>query len=106
MVDIEQGGIVKPWSVPGSVDTLNANIIRAVRGVCMGALRRKRDQWNFKLCETRLVDEAGALAERAERDLGLRQGAIKHWPDEPGAGTKTERDTLEKAMVIFSRRRK
>lgn len=99
----------------------------------MGASRRKRYDREFKLEAVRLADKPGGVDRRVERDLGLYQGAIRHWRDElgadaaqafPGSGhlrpadeelrrlrreladTKMERDILKKAMAIFSNPRK
>jgi transposase len=99
----------------------------------MGASRRKQYDREFKLEAVRLADKPGGVDRRVERDLGLYQGAIRHWRDElkvdpghafPGTGhlkpleeenrrlrreladTKMERDILKKAMAIFSSPRK
>lgn len=99
----------------------------------MAARRRKEYDREFKLEAVRLADKPDAVARRVEQDLGLYQGAIRHWREElkadpdhafPGTGhlkpledenrrlarenreLREERDILKKAMAIFSSPRK
>ena len=96
----------------------------------MGSTRRKEYDREFKLETVRLADKPGAVDRRVERELGLYQGAIRHWREElkadgdhafPGRGhlkpleeenrrlqrenrtLREERDVLKKAVAIFSR---
>jgi len=99
----------------------------------MGAVNRKKYDREFKLEAIRLADRPGAVARRVERDLGLYQGAIRHWHEELKAdtdhafvgtghlkpleeenrrlerenrGLREEREILKKAMAIFGSPRK
>ena len=100
----------------------------------MGTARRKKKfEREFKLEAVRLADKPDAVDRQVERDLGLYQGAIRHWREElkadrdqafPGTGhlkpldgelrrlerenraLREERDILKKAMAIFSSPRK
>jgi transposase len=95
--------------------------------------RNKKYDREFKLEAIRLAGQPGAIARSVERDLGLYQGAIRHWREEVGAASeqafpgsghlkaqdeevrrlrreladaRMERDILKKAMAIFSSPRK
>jgi transposase len=99
----------------------------------MGASSRKLYDREFKLEAVRLADKPDAVDRRIEKDLGLYQGAIRHWreelkadPEHAFVGTghlkpldeeyrrlerenralREERDILKKAMAIFSAPRK
>jgi len=94
----------------------------------MGSTRRKYDS-EFKREAVRLASEPGIKDRSVETDLGLYQGAIRHWRKElekdathafPGVGhlkpvdeelrrlrkenerLKRERDILKKAAAYFS----
>jgi transposase len=94
----------------------------------MGSTRRKYDS-EFKRESVRLASEPGVTDRSVENDLGLYQGAIRHWRMElekdslhafPGVGhlkpideelrrlrkenerLKRERDILKKAAAYFS----
>ena len=94
----------------------------------MGSSRKEYGA-DFKREAVRLSSEPGVTARSVERELGLYQGAIRHWRDEleadsvdafPGVGhmkpleeenrglrrelerTKRERDILKKAAAYFS----
>jgi len=96
----------------------------------MGATRRKYDG-TFKREAVRLADSSDKADRAIEKEMGLYQGAIRHWREELGAdpahafpGTghlkpfdeerrqllrenailREERDILRKAIAIFSRR--
>ena len=98
----------------------------------MGSVRKKYDA-AFKREAVRVADSSGKTDRQMEKDLGLYQGAIRHWRDElrmdatnafPGTGhlkpleaenlrlrrenavLREERDILKKAMAIFSQRPK
>lgn len=98
----------------------------------MGMLRKKYDA-TFKREAVQLVSTSGKTDRAIERELGLYQGAIRHWRDEletdpkhafPGTGhlkpledenrrlvrenaiLREERDILKKAIVIFSKKPK
>jgi transposase len=95
--------------------------------------QRKRYDGTFKGEAVRLAETSGKRDSAIERELGLYQGAIRHWREElssdpehafPGTGhlkpleeemrrlrrenaiLREERDILKKAMAIFSRRPK
>jgi transposase len=92
--------------------------------------QRKRYDAAFKREAVRIADTSGKGVREVEKDLGLYQGAIRHWRDElgsdpvnafPGTGhlkpleeenrrlrrenavLREERDILKKAAAIFSR---
>lgn len=94
----------------------------------MGASRKKYDA-SFKREAVQLASTSGKTDRVIERDLGLYQGAIRHWREEleadpksafPGTGflkpqddehrrllrenaiLREERDILKKAIAIFS----
>jgi transposase len=96
----------------------------------MGTTRRKYDG-TFKREAVRLADASDRTDRAIEKEMGLYQGAIRHWREELGAdpghafpGTghlkpfdeerrhllrenailREERDILRKAIAIFSRR--
>jgi transposase len=95
--------------------------------------QRKRYDGTFKGEAVRLAEESGKRDRQIEQELGVYQGAIRHWREElssdpehafPGTGhlkpleeenrqlrreleiARQERDILKKAMAIFSRRPK
>lgn len=95
----------------------------------MSATRKMYDS-TFKRNAVRLADTSGKNDRTIEKDLGLYQGAIRHWREElqadpenafPGtghlkpleeenlrlrrelAGAREERDILKKAIAIFSK---
>ena len=94
---------------------------------------RKKYDGTFKREAVRLADTSGKTDRRIERELGLYQGAIRHWREElkadlqqafPGTGhlkpleeenrrlqrdcaiLREERDILKKAVAIFSKKPK
>jgi transposase len=96
----------------------------------MSTVRKKYDS-TFKRESVRLADTSEKTDRAIEQELGLYQGAIRHWRDElqadpshafPGTGhlkpleeenrrlrrenamLREERDILKKATAIFSRR--
>ncbi|MGB7569332.1 MAG: transposase [Chitinivibrionales bacterium] len=98
----------------------------------MGASRKKFDG-TFKHEAVRLADSSGKRDRTIERELGLYQGALRHWRKElkadpghafPGTGhlkpleaenlrlrrelviAQEERDILKKAVAIFSKKPK
>jgi transposase len=98
----------------------------------MGTLRKKYDA-TFKREAVQLATSLGKTDRTIERELGLYQGAIRHWREEleadpknafPGTGflkpqaeelrlllrenaiLREERDILKKAIAIFSKRPK
>lgn len=98
----------------------------------MGTGRKKYDA-AFKRESVRLADTSGKRDRTVEQELGLYQGAIRHWRKElqadpgnafPGTGNlkpqdeafrrllrenailREERDILKKAVAIFSRKPK
>ena len=98
----------------------------------MGTLRKKYDA-TFKREAVQLAASSGKTDRAIERELGLYQGAIRHWREEleadpknafPGTGhlkpledenrhlhrelaiAREERDILKKAIAIFSKRPK
>lgn len=98
----------------------------------MGTVRKKYDA-TFKQEAVRLAATSGKRDRTIEQELGLYQGAIRHWREEvnadpdhafPGTGhlkpleeenrrlrrenaiLREERDILKKATAIFSRRPK
>ena len=98
----------------------------------MGSTRKKYDG-TFKRESVRLADSSGKNDRTIEKELGLYQGAIRHWREEqnadpdhafPGTGHlkpleeelrrvkrerdifREERDILKKAVAIFSKRPK
>jgi transposase len=97
------------------------------------SLSRKKYDGTFKREAVRLADTSGKNARTIERELGLYQGAIRHWREEqkadpqhafPGTGhlkpleeenrrllrecaiLREERDILKKAVAIFSKKPK
>ena len=99
----------------------------------MSVSGRKKYDRDFKVEALRLLEKPGATPRSVERDLGLYQGALRHWREElssspqgafPGTGhlkpvdeelrrlrreladARMERDILKKAMAIFSSPRK
>ncbi len=95
----------------------------------MGSIRKKYDE-TFKREAVRLADSSGKNDRTVEKELGLYQGAIRHWREElnadpnhafPGTGhlkpfedenrrlmrenaiLREERDILKKAVAIFSK---
>jgi len=91
---------------------------------------RKRFDSSFKREAVRLAEESGKTDRQIEQDLGVYQGAIRHWRENlmadsenafPGTGhlkpleeenrrlkrenviLREERDILKKAMAIFSK---
>jgi transposase len=98
----------------------------------MGSTRKKYDG-TFKRESVQLADSSGKNDRTIEKELGLYQGAIRHWREElhadpshafPGTGhlkpledenrrlmrenaiLREERDILKKAVAIFSKRPK
>jgi transposase len=98
----------------------------------MGAKRKKFDA-SFKREAVRLSESSGKRDRTLEKELGLYQGALRHWREElkadsehafPGTGhlkpleeetrrlqrenaiLREERDILKKAVAIFSKRPK
>jgi transposase len=98
----------------------------------MGTTRRKYDD-TFKREAVQLASSSGKNDRTIEQELGLYQGAMRHWRDElsadpahafPGTGhqkpleeanrrlqrenaiLREERDILKKAVAIFSKRPK
>jgi transposase len=98
----------------------------------MEAGRKKYDS-TFKRESVRLADSSGKTDRQIERELGLYQGAIRHWREDlqadpenafPGTGhlkpfeeeyrrlrrenaiLREERDILKKAVAIFSKKPK
>jgi len=98
----------------------------------MGATRKKFDA-SFKREAVRLSESSGKRDRVIERELGIYQGALRHWRDEladnpatafPGTGhlkpleeevrhlrrelniACEERDILKKAVAIFSKKPK
>lgn len=98
----------------------------------MGTSRKKYDS-GFKREAVGLADSSGKKDRTIERELGLYQGAIRHWREElkadpedafPGTGhlkpleaenlrlrrelaiAQEERDILKKAVAIFSKKPK
>jgi transposase len=98
----------------------------------MGSTRKKYDG-TFKRESVRLADSSGKNDRTIEKELGLYQGALRHWREElnadpnhafPGTGRlkpledenrrlmrensilREERDILKKAVAIFSKRPK
>lgn len=94
---------------------------------------RKTYDGTFKREAVRLADTSGKRPRTIERELGLYQGAIRHWREElqddpehafPGTGhlkpleaenlrlrrelsiAQEERDILKKAVAIFSKKPK
>ena len=94
---------------------------------------RKKYDGTFKREAVRLADTSGKKDRVVERELGLYQGAIRHWREElqadtehafPGTGhlkpleaenlrlrrelaiAQEERDILKKAVAIFSKKPK
>lgn len=94
-----------------------------------GGSSRERYDREFKLEAIRLFQKAGVTDRAVERDLGLYQGALRHWKQElgargedafPGIGhlphleeenrrlrrelanARMERDILKKAVAIFT----
>jgi transposase len=99
----------------------------------MSIKSRKKFDSSFKREAVRLADKSGKPDSHVERDLGIYQGAIRHWREElqkdsvnafPGTGHQTEleeelrrvkkerdnalmeRDILKKAIAIFSKTQK
>jgi len=97
----------------------------------MKKTERKKYDGAFRREAVRLADQGDRTDRAVERDLGLYQGAIRHWRDElgkdpqgafPGTGhlrpadeemrrvkrenqvLREERDILKKAVAIFSRK--
>jgi transposase-like protein len=95
----------------------------------MEKLFRKKYDSSFKREAVRLADESGKRDRKIERELGIYQGAIRHWRNEleedkihafPGTGhqkpleeenwrlrkelarAQRERDILKKAAAYFS----
>ncbi len=91
---------------------------------------RKRFDSSFKREAIRLAEESGKRDRQIEQELGVYQGAIRHWREEiekdpinafPGTGhlkpleeenrqlrreleiARQERDILKKAVAIFSK---
>jgi transposase len=98
----------------------------------MGSIRKKYDA-SFKRETVRLAETSGKRDRTIEQELGLYQGAIRHWREElkadpdhafPGTGhlkpleeenlrlrrelaiVQEERDILKKAVAIFSKKPK
>lgn len=98
----------------------------------MGSIRKKYDG-TFKRESVRLADTSGKTDRTVEKELGLYQGALRHWREDlnadpnhafPGTGhlkpledenrrlmrenaiLREERDILKKAVAIFSKRPK
>ena len=98
----------------------------------MGTVRKKFDD-TFKREAVRLAETSGKRDRTIERELGIYQGAIRHWREElqkdpanafPGTGhlkpleaenlrlrrelasVQEERDILKKAVAIFSKKPK
>lgn len=92
--------------------------------------KRRRFDAPFKREAIRIAETSGKGVREVEKDLGLHQGAIRHWQEElgsdperafPGTGhqkpleealrrlsrenavPREKRDILEKAAAIFSR---
>jgi transposase len=104
-----------------------------MEGVFMSKKTRKKYDASFKREAVRIADQSGKPDSHVEKDLGLFQGAIRHWREElkrnpknafPGTGHQTaleeelrrvkkerddaimERDILKKAVAIFSKTQK
>lgn len=96
----------------------------------MEKLQRRKFDAAFKREAVRIADTSGKRVREVEKELGLYQGAIRHWRDDlgtdpqyafPGTGhlkpleeenrrlrqeckiLREERDILKKAAAIFSR---
>lgn len=99
----------------------------------MSAKSRRRFDASFKREAIRLAEQSGRADLHVEKDLGVYQGALRHWRSElqqdpknafPGTGHQTaleeelrrvkkqrdnavmERDILKKAIAIFSKTQK
>jgi transposase len=99
----------------------------------MSKKTRKKYDASFKREAVRIADQSGKPDSHVEKDLGLFQGAIRHWREElqkdpknvfPGTGhmialeeenrrlrkerddAVMERDILKKAVAIFSKTQK